>query len=260
MTGSLKGLVLLGLVGVAPACGTDAPDEAAAVRLTAEPDHIRIGTFYHGTNVRVTADLPPCDGVVVKMEGKDQEVTLNKRGRVFGIWLNVARVTVRNAPQAYVIAASATLESICSKQEREELGLGFDALRSRISFSSDEPLTGSEFDEFLNLKRHSDTYAVSTDIHLTPAHAGRQEVSAVLPVASAIPCGEYTVRIYCFEHGSLLEDAATQISIESVGLPRLIAALAVDHAAAHGLLAICAALAAGSAMGVIFHSRTRRRK
>ena len=260
MTRSFKGFVLLGLVGVAPACGVNTPDEAAAIRLTAAPDHIRIGALYHGTDVRVTADVPPCDGVVVKMEGKDQEVTVNKRGRVFGIWLNVARVTVRSAPQAYVLAASDPLERICSTQEREELGLGFDALRSRISFSSDKPLTGSEFDEFLDLKRHSGTYAVSTDVHVAPAHAGGQDVSAVLPVASAMPCGEYTVRLYCFKHGSLLEDVATQISIESVGLPHLITTLAFDHAAAHGVLAICAALVAGSVMGVIFSSKTRRRK
>jgi uncharacterized protein (TIGR02186 family) len=255
-----KGLVSLGVTWLTLAAGLSTLAEAGVIRLTADPDRIQVGSFYHGAKVRVTADIPVCDDVVVKMEGKDEEVTLNRRARVLGIWLNVAQVTVRNAPQAYVLAASEELANICSRDEQEELGLGFDALGKRMTFTSDKPLSGFEFDEFLKLKEHSGTYAVSTDIDLRPANGHRQELSAILPIPSAMSCGKYTVRLYCFEHGSLIEDAVAQISIEKVGLPRLMTALALEHPAAHGILAVFAALAAGITMGAIFNSRTRRRR
>jgi uncharacterized protein (TIGR02186 family) len=255
-----KGPLFLGLTWLMAFVSLGTHTQAGVIKLTAAPDHIQVGTFYHGAKVRVTADIPLCDDVVVKMEGQDEKLTLNKRGRVLGVWLNVAQVTVRNAPQAYILAASDELGNICSREKREELGLGFDALGRRMTFTSDRALTGSEFDDFLMLKEHSGTYSMSTDIDLRPANGHRQELSAVLPVPSAMPCGTYTVRLYCFEHGSVIEDAVARISIEKVGLPRLMTALAFQHPSAHGILAILAALAAGITMGFIFNSRTRRRK
>ena len=196
---------------------------------------------------------------LVKIEGPTEELTLNRRGRRFGIWLNVAQVTVTDAPRAYLLAASRKLEDICSPEEQAALDLGFDALRARIGFASEQPLSGAEFDEFLKLKEHSGSYAVSTDVQLMPPTGDRQRLSTVVSIPAALPCEKYAVRLYCFVHGQLTESATTEISIERVGFPRAISALAFEHPAAHGALAVLAALAAGLTMGVIFNSRMRRR-
>ncbi len=260
MIRSPKRLVFLGLPWLAASIGSSTPADAGAIKLTVVPDHIQVGALYHGATVRVNADVPPCDDVVVEIEGKHEDVTLNKRGRVLGVWLNVAHVTVKNAPQAYVLGTSGELADICSQEEQAELGLGFDTLKRTITFTSDKPLTGLEFDQFVKLKEHSGTYAVSTDVDLSPVDGNTQELSAALPIPPAMSCGQYTLRLYCFAHGRLVEDAAARISIETVGVPRLITALAFEHPAAHGIVAILAALAAGITMGIVFNPQTRRKK
>jgi uncharacterized protein (TIGR02186 family) len=228
---------------------------AGTINLSVAPDHIRVGAFFHGTKLHVTGEIPRCRGVAIKLEGKESEVRLNRKGKVAVIWLNVAQVTAENAPQVYILAASDHLANICSPQERTRLRLGFESLRKRITFESDESLTGLEFEEFVKLKEHLRTYDVDTRIDVGPAGESRQRISAVLPIPSAMPPGEYMVRVYCFERGNLIQDAEVQLLVEKVGLPHVMTTLAYKHPAVYGILAVVIAMTAGLGMGIIFSSR-----
>jgi uncharacterized protein (TIGR02186 family) len=230
----------------------------ALVELTAVPDRIEIGTLYHGTDVRVAADVPLCDHAVITIVGPDREIVLNRKGRLAVIWMTVAHVTVKNAPQVYVLAASGSINAICPPEERRRLGLGLESLRGSIEFESDEGLTGREFDEFVKLKKHDGSYAVSARVVLGPENGDRRTLSAVMPVAASTPPGVYPVRLYCFTADSLVAQASVPITIEKVGLPRFTTALAFQHAAAYGTLAVLIAMLAGITMGVIFSSRPGR--
>ncbi|MEJ2721274.1 MAG: TIGR02186 family protein [bacterium] len=234
--------------GAAPAGGD--------IEMTAVPDRIRIGTFYSGTGVRIDADVPDCDNVVMTLEGEDEVDELNRKGKVGIIWLNVARVTVRNAPSAYIIAASDRLAAVTSRDEREKLGLGFDALESRIEFDSNKPLTGKELEEFIKLKKHAGTYKEDIDVVMGPAKGGRRTASAALPIPADIPAGEYTVRSYCFIHQELIATASMTLPIEKVGLPNLASTLAYSHAAVYGILAIVIAMVVGISMGALFSMKS----
>ena len=252
--------VLLGFPGLLGVAGWGSLPAVGDIQLKAVPDHIRVGAFYHGVPLHVDADVPACDDVAVKVEGAHQQATLNKRGRVLGIWLNVAQVTVNNAPQAYLLAASRELDDICPVEEQAALGLGFEALRTRMACTSEQPLTGREPDQFVQLKKHAGTYAFSTNVDLSWTDGDRRHVCAVLPIPATMSAGQYTLRLYCFEHGRLVHEASAPISIEMVGLPRLLTGLALAHPAVHGLVAIGAALVAGLVMGVVFNPAARRRR
>jgi uncharacterized protein (TIGR02186 family) len=223
--------------------------------MTVDPDHIKIGTFYHGTDVNITADIPLCEGVVVKIESEGKEVVLNRKAKIGFIWMNVAKVTVEGAPEVYVLASSDEVAAICSPGERERLGIGLETLESSVSFSSEKPLTGKEFRDFLKLKKHAGTYNDNISIVLEPAGDGRQTVTAELPLPSVMPSGNYTLRLYCFDAGILIEESSAQLKIEKAGLPRLESELAHEHAAAYGVAAVLVAMVAGIAMGVIFSSK-----
>jgi len=240
------------LAGVTAAAGDD------EVRLNIAPDHIRAGTFYHGTGIHITSLVPSGCRAVIKIEGRRSEVVLNRKGKLAVIWLNVGKVTVENAPQIYLLAASDELAGIGSREEREKLGLGYEALEKSITFSSDKGLTGSEFGDFLKLKEHSGMYNIETRIHMGDAKRGKRELSVDLPMPASIPPGEYKVQLFCFEQGNLIERASAPLSIEKVGLPSLTAMLAYDHAAAYGVIAIVVAMMTGITMGIIFHSRARQ--
>ncbi len=247
-------ITLACLLFAVPAFGADSTSVDTLITPTLTPDTIDVGTFYNGSDVQVAADIPESDGAVLVMEAGRDEIKLNRKGRVAGIWLNVAQVTVENVPKVYILAASDSLENICSPDVRRKMQIGTEYLRDEIKFICDKPLTGTEFEEFLKLKTDNGTYNMDVGIDLTPAAPGRMTLSATLPIAPTIPPGTYQVLLYCFKDGVQIGRGKTQLVVKRIGLARMMANLAHEHAAAYGLLAIVVAMMVGIVMGVIFDS------
>ncbi len=216
------------------------------------PDKIDVGTFYNGAKVQVSADIPECDGAVIVMEAGHDEIELNRKGRVAGIWLNVAKVKVENVPTVYIMATSENLDSLCTPATRRELRLGLEYLRNQIQFKSDKPLIGSEFDEFMKLKTDNGTYKMDVGIDLERSGAGSMKLTATLPVAPTIPPGTYNIRLYCFKNGESIGRGTTKLTVESVGFARMLTNMAKNHGAEYGLLAIAVSMLVGILMGFVF--------
>lgn len=233
------------------ACGVAVSGEDTGT-LTMVPNQIHIGAFYHGSVVQVTASVASCDGAVMVLEGDSEEVTLNMKGRVAVIWMNVAKITFSGAPRVYILASSSDLDNICSKEVQEELRLGVESFRAPVKIHSDQPLTGAEFDQFLKLKISNGTYNTKNKIEMKPEPTGELRLTSVLPIPSKMPPGMYDIKLYCFRQGTLVEEQTARLQIDRIGLPCLIKNLAEKHAAMYGLLAIVAAMVFGVMMGIVF--------
>ncbi len=246
------GLTLL-LLGTG-AVGAEIPVDSSTVTPILNPPEIDIGMFFNGADIAVSADLPQCDGAALVLEAGRSEITLNRKGRVAGIWLNVAQIEVNDVPKVYVLATSDKLAKICAPEELKKLPLGVDYLRRKIEFTSEEPLTGSEFDDFLKLQKENGSIKLDVGIDLTPDGHGGSKLSATLPVAQTISPGTYKVLLYGFKDGNVISRGSAEISVKRVGLARLLANLATNHAAGYGAIAIIVAMMVGIVMGVIFDS------
>ena len=220
-----------------------------------DPVYIDIGAFFKGAKVEISAEIPECDGVVVELEGKTEDMVLNKKGKRAFLWLNVAQIIAKNAPSVYILASSDTLEKVCSEKELEKELLGYVSLRHKIVFESDVPLTGQEFDEFIKLKEHNGSYNINNIIHFDPNATGRQKVNTTLDIPSFISAGDYEVFLYCFKNGNLIKKASANFLIEESGLTLFIKNLAFKNPAMYGIFAIIIALSAGIIIGIIFNKR-----
>lgn len=250
----IKRIVLaLLLLCVAAVCGAQPVSSVATVAVSMKPDHIEVGTFYDGADVLVSADLPACEDAVVVLEGEAEELKLNRKGRVAGIWLNVTQVTVTNAPKVYLLATSDELDRICTADEQKSLHLGAAYLREQIGFTCDRPLTGKEFNELLNLKEHRGTYELEAPLSLSLEDSNRVALAATLPISPAVPPGGYGVRLYGFSDHRLICEGSATLSIERVGMAEWLAKLSRNHGAVYGSVAIAVAILVGIVMGVVFH-------
>ena len=224
-------------------------------RFKIDPAHVEIGAFFKGTKVEISAEIPECDGVVIELEGKAEDLVLNKKGKRAFLWLNVAQIKVKNAPSVYILASSDKLEKICSEKELEEELLGYISLKKKIIFKSDQPLSGLEFDEFIKLKEHRGSYSINNDVKFNPNSKGRQTITTTLDIPSFISADDYEVFLYCFKNGNLIKKTSANFLIEEVGLTLLIKDLAFRNSALYGIFAIIIALAAGFIIGIIFTKR-----
>ena len=247
----IVGVIVVLAAGLAVAQTTT---QDSIINLTLAPDTINVGTFYRGAQVHVSANVPQCDGAVIVLQAGHEDITLNRKGRVAGIWLNVAQVEVSNVPSVYVLAASDKLENICSPEVQKRLGLGIESLRDKMKFTCEKPLSGTEFDEFLKLKTSGGTYNTDVNITLTEAGPGRQELAAVLPIPATVPPGTYSVLLYCFVDGKPVQRGSATLSIERVGLAHLMSDMAHNKSALYGIVAIAVAMLVGIGMGLVFNS------
>lgn len=244
-------LILILPVARDSAISGETPDTST---ITIVPEQIRIGAFYNGVEVKVAANVASCDGAVIVLEGGSEEITLNKKGRVAVIWMNVAKITISGIPRVYILASSDELDEICSRDTQEEFRLGVESLRIPMDIKSDQPLTGAEFDQFLKLKIENGTYNTNNKVKLESTPLGELEVSSILPIPSKMPPGVYEIKLYCFRQGRVVEMQSAGLKIDMMGLPCAIMNLAEKNAAMYGFMAIVAAMMAGVIMGIVFSS------
>lgn len=223
------------------------------------PETIKVGPFFKGQQVLVTAELPKCSGVIVKFVGNDKEIRLNEKGKKAFIWLNVGQVTVKNAPSIYILACTDNPNNLCSDSEQHKELLGYNSLKERIVFESTSLLSGIEFDEFIKFKEHNGCYGINHKAEIISDAYGKQTLKVILDVPSFITPDEYNVVIYCFNEGNLIDKVVLNLSVEEVGLPLFIKNLATNSPALYGISAIIVAMIAGSIIGLIF-TRKRNRK
>jgi uncharacterized protein (TIGR02186 family) len=251
-------LALLPCVPVLPAAQISESGDARSFSVI--PEAIQINAFYKGTDVIASADLPAdCDGAVVKIQGESEEVTLRRKGRVSIFWLNVDDVTVSEAPDIYILNSSAPLETICDSDMQHLLLLGYNALKQHIGIRGEKSPDGTEFPEFIKLKEHYGAYRQTETAQLKPGTA-RNSFEAVLHIPPVMPSGDYRVQLFYFKDRLLQGTSETKFKVEKIGVPKYLYSLAFDHAAFYGVFACVIAMATGIIMGLIFGSRSRRKR
>ena len=253
-------LLLLLSIGLSSQNFLRAQTQEELSNLDVDPDLISINAFYRGADVSIRAGLPDgCDGAVLKIQGEDEEIKLNRKGRVSIFWLNVDEVTVSNAPGIYMINSSSPLDGICTLKDRNAWTLGYEALEKRIRIQSGKELSGSEFSEFITLKEHNGSYARITTAQLLRNAAGQPALKADFHIPPVMPSGRYQIQLYCFKDLVLTAQSSAELRVEKIGLPNYLYSLAHTHPAGYGLLAIVIAMATGIIMGLVFGSRSRRK-
>jgi len=188
---------------------------------------------------------PPGTGdlnVVVVVEGPSHPVTVRRKEKRYGIWINTDAVKVDQAPSFYAIATSAPFEQAISETED---------LRHHISIPRSVRLVG-EAGTAPDIESFSQAVIrIRSASGLYKLEEGAVEVqqdtlfntSVTLP--SNLTEGEYTARIFLTRQGAIVSEFETQIEVQKVGLERWIFNLAHERPLVYGILSLVIAIAAG---------------
>ncbi len=198
--------------------------------------------------VRRAAPAPAGDlGVIVTITGPSEPVTVWRKARRFGIWINAERVDVDRAPTFYAVATNAPWGQILSDTEDLRHRVSIDrAIRSIGNLVEDSP---NFIAALIRLREGADLYqnAVAT-VDLAE--------DTLFSVAVALPAnlteGTYTARVLLTRDRQVVADQNTVIDVRKVGLERFLYRLAHDRPLAYGLLSILIAVAAGWGASALF--------
>lgn len=229
-----------------------APHSAGAedVVLGLSRDSVSISTNFDGSEILIFGAVkreteirrnPPLQ-VIVTVAGPDQPVTVRRKERRFGIWINVEAARIDAAPSFYAVATSAPWADVISDTED---------LRHRISVprairavgTAEEVIEPQSFtDAVIRIREASNLYQLRENAVELREHT-------LFDTAIAMPAnlteGTYLTRIFLTRGGEVISRFETTIEVRKVGLERWLFALSRQQPLLYGLMSLGIAIAAG---------------
>ena len=210
------------------------------IAITANFDGSEIMVF--GAIARDSPAPAAAPEVIVTVEGPSLPVTVHRKTREVGIWINTEAVKITRAPSFYAIATTGPLSDILSDTEN---------LRHKITISrairavgtADDAADAPNFTEALiRLRRAEGAYHVSEGaVSLDQGTLFRTDVA--LP--ANLTEGSFRVRIFLTRGGAVVDTYETMIEVRKEGLERLLHRLALDRPLVYGILSLVIAVVAG---------------
>ena len=195
-------------------------------------------------------DEPP--GLAIVVRGPPVPITVRKKARVAGVWINTTSVRFETAPGFYAVATSAPIAKLVDERTAAIHEIGVRSLQLSPA-SGNSPEETSEFERgLIDLRRRAGLYA---------EHEGEVGVTenvlyrARIAIPSAVPVGNYVAQIFLIRRGEVLARSETPITIDKSGFERFIYVAAQRFSLAYGVVAVMLALFAGWIAGLIVRRR-----
>lgn len=191
-------------------------------------------------------DAPP--GLAVVVRGPGAPLTVRRKARVAGIWLNTEAVRFESVPGFYKIATSRPVEELVDERTAAIYELGV----ANLQLSPVTSLRQAEATAFerglVALRRKAGLFAEAAEgVEVTRGVL----YSARIAIPSTVPVGDYSAEIYLIRDGEVIARSTSPISIDKSGIERWISVAAERQPLLYGLWAVSAAVFAGWIAGMI---------
>lgn len=225
------------------------PLRAESIVLGLSQDSVSITASFEGSDIlifgAVSRTAPePVDsgalGVIIAVAGPDQAVSVYRKSRQLGIWINTAEVEVDRAPSFYAVATSGPLMDVLRDTEdlRNEITIPR-AIRSVGATVSD---SGAFTEALIRIRAKESLFQMNEG-------AVDLEQETLFRASFRLPAnlveGDYLARIFLTRGGRIIDMQSTVIPVQKVGLERWLYNLAHVQPFLYGLLSLVIAVAAG---------------
>lgn len=210
------------------------------VAITANFDGSEIMVYGAVSRDAPMPESPP--EVIVTIEGPSVPITVRRKSRELGIWINSASVSISRAPAFYAIATTAPLAEILSETDdlRHKISIGR-AIRA-VGAATQVDDSPAFTEALIRLQKERGAYlAAEGAVQMDQGTLFRADV--VLP--ANLTEGLFRVRIFLTRDGEVLDMQETLIDVHKDGIERFLHRLAFDHPLIYGLLALVIAALAG---------------
>jgi uncharacterized protein (TIGR02186 family) len=211
---------------------------------------VSITTNFTGSEIliygAIKREQPIPDGsdleVIATIQGPSGPLTVRRKERRFGIWMNVDAVTISRAPSFYAIASSAPLAQALSETDNLRYQVTIPRAIRAIGTAAEAVDAPVFLESLIRLRTESHDYVLDeSSVKLLESTLFRADVA--LP--ANLTEGEYRVRLFITRDGIVIDMHEESIIVNKDGLERWIYNLAHEHSLLYGLLALLLAVTAG---------------
>ncbi|MBU6296925.1 MAG: TIGR02186 family protein [Alphaproteobacteria bacterium] len=218
-------------------------------------DVVEITSNYTGTDLTVFGDVEqPEDAagrdIVVVVRGPDARITVRRKDRFAGIWINNARAQLIGMPSYYFLASTRPLEDIAAPDTLRRYDLGLDNLRP------ERALSDGSIDPYVRamvraLGKRGLYVQSGTAVEMLSATLFRVRV----PVPATVPRGSYNVQVYLFRDGNVVSAQSTPLFVDQTGFDRRLYTFAHRWPFSYGVSTVLMALLFGWASSFLFRRK-----
>lgn len=231
------------------------PAKAEQIVLGLSRDAVAITATFEGSEIlvfgAVKRDRPIADdstlGVIVTVAGPDTPVTVRRKDRRLGIWVNTDAVEVDAAPSFYAVATSGPISEVL--RDTEDLRFRITIPRAIRSVGAEVSDSRAFTEALMRIRTRQNLYQLlEGQVDLEEETLFRTAIS--LP--ANLTEGDYTARIFLTRNGTVIDEYDTTIPVNKVGLERWLYNLAHEQAFLYGLMSLAIAIAAGWGASAVF--------
>jgi uncharacterized protein (TIGR02186 family) len=230
-------------------CLAALPLRAEEVVLGLSKDRVAITATFEGSDIlifgAVKREAPISDvplDVVITVAGPSRPVTVRRKERRFGIWVNTDMVDLDAAPTFYAVATSGPLDEVLTATEdlRHRVSIPR-AIRSVGAASMAEDVA-SFTEALMRIRERKDAYQLREN---TVALDEQTLFRTAISLPANLTEGAYRTRIFLTREGRVVSQFETVIDVRKVGLERWLYTLSRQQPLAYGLMSLAIAIAAG---------------
>jgi len=231
--------------------------QAEEVVLGFSSDQVSIDTNFDGSEILIFGAIKReeaiPDGkpvqVIVTVAGPSEPVTVRRKEKKFGIWVNVDSVEVDEAPSFYAVASSTVLGLALNDTEDLRHHISIPRAVRSVGAPMDIADPVAFTDALIRIKKASNQYQLNEgSISVDEQTLFRTAIE--LP--AALTEGNYRTRIFLTRDGAVISDYETSIYARKVGLERWLYKLSRENALLYGLMSLAIAIAAGWGASAVF--------
>ncbi|WP_116134905.1 TIGR02186 family protein [Tropicimonas sp. IMCC34043] len=234
--------LLLALFLAAPAAAQDVIADLSQSRVS-------ITARYSGLQILVFGAIRPGPAgvgvpydVIVTVSGPLEPVTVRRKDRIAGIWINDAAVTIGSAPTLYKIATTAPLDQILSETEDLRHSVSIPRAIRAVGLTAAVKDAPAFTEALIRIRENEGLYQIHEGgVSLQEGTLFRTDID--LP--SNLVEGNYHARILLTHNKQVVAEFDDVLGVQKVGMERWIYSLAQEQALAYGVLSLAIAIAAG---------------
>jgi uncharacterized protein (TIGR02186 family) len=234
--GSLGVLLVLLLI----CWGSAARAEALVADLTSHL--IAITTGFTGASVVLFGATDGPGDVIVAVRGPDREMTVRRKSRVAGIWVNTQQVTFVNLPSFYAVAASRPIDDILSPAAAAFYRLGI----ANLKLAASTPAPSVVVDAFRTaLERTQQEAGLYVERMGKVDFLGERLFRTTITFPSNVPTGTYLVEVFLVRDRDIVSGQTTPLVVSRVGVDAAVFEFSTRQPGFYGAIAVLTAVVAG---------------
>lgn len=203
---------------------------------------IAINTGFTGASVVLFGATDGPADVVAVVRGPERDMTVWRKGKVAGIWVNAELVTFNNVPSFYAVASSRPLDTILSPSAATLYRIGTGNLKLNPG-PTVAPDRAKRFGDALIVEQqHAGLFTPEAG---KISFLGERLFRASLSFPGNVPTGTYLVEIFLVRDHDVVGGQTTPLVVSKVGVDAAVSDFAVRQSALYGAIAVLTAVMAG---------------